>query len=447
MERLMKKRTVTNRRQFLKQSLAAISFPYVITSQALGSGTVPPASERVTLGHIGVGGQGTVLMNGFLYLDGCQSVVVCDAFASKRKNVAATVDEIQSQRAGKEYKGCDEYEDFREVLNRDDIDGIIIATPDHWHVPIALEAAKAGKDMYVEKPLGISIEENKEIRQAIRRYGNIFQYGTQQRCFSSQCAFACELVLNGRIGELKEIHVIAPAGASGGSTKEIPVPSDLNYNLWLGPAPVSPYTADRCTSSGSWYIYDNALGFIAGWGAHPLDVMHWGYPHIPVEYEGTGTIPTEGLFDTIIHWDIKGRFSSGVEFTFKDGPEVNKTLFVGEDGWVWASRESIDANPKSLLKETIKADEIHLLQNKNHYQNFIDAIKTRMKPASPIESAVQSDFVSHLSDIAIRTASKVTWDPEKETIVDNEPAERMMRRTNRVSWQNFSDLFEHKVPV
>ncbi|MHC5074361.1 MAG: hypothetical protein ACYTFE_06025, partial [Planctomycetota bacterium] len=170
-------------------------------------------------------------------------------------------------------------------------------------------------------------------------------------------------------------------------------------------------------------------------------------PHIPVEYEGTGTIPTEGLFDTITHWDIKGRFSSGVEFTFKDGPEVNKTLFVGEDGWVWASRESIDANPKSLLKETIKADEIHLLQNKNHYQNFIDAIKTRMKPASPIESAVQSDFVSHLSDIAIRTASKVTWDPEKETIVDNEPAERMMRRTNRVSWQNFSDLFEHKVPV
>jgi hypothetical protein len=447
MEWLMKNKTGTNRRQFLKQSLAAISFPYVITSQALGSGTVPPASERITLGHIGVGGQGTVLLNGFLYVDGCQSVAVCDAFASKRKNAVATVDKIQSQRAGKEYKGCDEYEDFRQLLSRDDIDGVIIATPDHWHVPIALTAAKAGKDMYVEKPLGISIEENKEIRGAIRRYGNVFQYGTQQRCFSSQCAFACELVLNDRIGELKEINVVAPAGASGGSTKEVPVPSDLNYNLWLGPAPISPYTADRCTSAGSWYIYDNALGFIAGWGAHPLDIMYWGYPHIPVEYEGTGTIPTEGLFDTITHWDIKGRFSSGVKFTFKDGPEVNKTLFVGEDGWVWASRESIDANPKSLLKETIKADEIHLLQNNNHYQNFIDAVKTRMKPASPIESSVQSDFVSHLSDIAIRTASKVTWDPEKETIVDNEPAARMMRRTSRIQWQNFSDLFKQKVPI
>ncbi|MHC4158653.1 MAG: Gfo/Idh/MocA family protein [Planctomycetota bacterium] len=430
----MNKPALTTRRTFLRHSLAATAFPYVITSQALGSRDVPPASERITLAHIGVGIQGSGLLKGFLYLDGCQSVAVCDAFAGHRKNAAAIVDQFQSERAGKTYRGCAQYEDFRRILERDDIDAVVIATPDHWHVPIALAAAKAGKDMYVEKPLGISIEENKQLRETIRRYGNVFQYGTQQRCFSSHCAFTCELVRNGRIGTLKEIHVEAPAGQEGGSTTIIPVPKDLNYDLWLGPAPVSPYTADRCTNHGSWFVYDNALGFIAGWGAHPLDIMHWGYPHIPIEYQGTGTIPTEGLFDTITTWNVRGRFNSGAVFTFKHGP-ADKTLFVGEDGWVWASRHNTDAHPKSLLKDIIQADEIHLLQSHNHYQNFIDAVKTRIKPASPVKSAVQSDFISHLSNIAIRTGSKVTWDPQKETIVGNEPAARMMRRASRVTWQ------------
>ena len=197
---------------------------------------------------------------------------------------------------------------------------MIIATPDHWHVPIGLAAARSRKDMYVEKPLGLSIEQDKALRSAIGRYGSLFQYGTQQRCFNTHCAFACELVRNGYLGQIKEIHVLAPAGSAGGSTEPIPVPDGFNYDLWLGPAPVSPYTADRCTSAGSYHVYDNSLGFIAGWGAHPLDIMHWGYPLIPVEYEGTGVIPTQGLFNTITNWDIRGRFAGGVAFTFRDGP-------------------------------------------------------------------------------------------------------------------------------
>jgi glucose-fructose oxidoreductase len=431
------KRRRLSRRAFLgnagRTALGAVAFPYVITSTALGSGSTPPASQRITLGHIGVGGQGSGLLTGFLGVDGCQSIAVCDAFKSRREQRAKEIDAHFADLKGKaEYKACAAYEDFRELLSRPDIDAVVVATPDHWHVLIGLAAARSGKDMYVEKPLGLSIDQDKALRSAVQRYGRIFQYGTQQRSFNTHCAFACELVRNGYLGKIKETHVEAPAGNSGGSTDPVPVPEGFNYTLWLGPAPVSPYTMDRCTSSGSWYVYDNSLGFIAGWGAHPLDILHWGYEQIPVEYEGTGTIPTKGLFTAITNWDIRGRFANGVPFTFKDGPD--KTTFVGENGWVAASRAGIEAEPKALLSTRIKPGEIRLLQATNHYQNFIDAVKTRRPPASPIESAVQSDFVSHLCDIAIRTGRKIQWDPVKEEIVGDSIASRMMARPMRAPW-------------
>jgi len=195
---------------------------------------------------------------------------------------------------------------------------------------------------------------------------------------------------------------------------------------------VTPYTKDRVFGGGRWYIYDYALGFIAGWGAHPLDVAHWGYPQIPVEYEGTGKIPTEGLFDTVVDWDVRGKYASGVQFTLKTGGD--KTTFVGTKGWVAASRGGIAASPESLLKVQIKPEEIHLLQDNNHYRNFLTSVLNRKKPASDIDSAVQSDFISHLGDIAIRTGRKIKWDPEKETIVGDEAAARMMHRSLRAPW-------------
>lgn len=428
----------SSRRAFLKNGLSAVSsglaLPYVITSTALGGQGAPAASERVTLGHIGVGGQGSGLLRGFLGLDHCQSVAVCDCFKGRRDERARMIDSTYADRTGNAgYQGCQTYEDFRELLARPDVDAVVVATPDHWHVLIALAAARAGKDMYVEKPLGLSIEQNQVLRTAIGRYGNIFQYGTQQRSFNTHCAFACELVRNGYLGEIRKIHVEAPAGSSGGSTEPIPVPEGFDYDMWLGPARWSAYTKDRCTNAGSWFVYDNSLGFIAGWGAHPLDVMHWGYPEIPIEYEGTGKIPTEGLFNTITHWHVRGRFASGVEFLFEDGPD--KTTFFGAEGWVAASRGGIDADPKSLLSVKLKPQDTRLLQSPNHYQNFIDAVRSRTTPASPIDSAVQSDFVSHLSDIAIRTARKIQWDPVKEAIVGDESLNRRLSRPMRTPWR------------
>ena len=419
-----------SRRAFLKCSGGALLFPTLVPSSVLGANA---PSKRVAVGHIGVGGQGSGVMDGFLRLPQGRSVAVCDPIQERRESAAKRVEEHYAAEAGQgTFKGCKAYRDFRELIARDDIDAVVIASPDHWHVPLGVAAVRAGKDVYVEKPLGISIEQNKAMRAAVHLHGAVFQYGTQQRGFSPHCALACELVRNGYIGELKAIHVIAPDGTTGGSAVAQPVPAGLDYDLWLGPAPVTPYTHDRVFGTGRWFIYDYAIGFIAGWGAHPLDVAHWGYPHIPVEYEGTGRIPTEGLFDTVVEWDIRGRYASGIEFTLKTGSD--KTTFVGTKGWVAASRGGISAEPESLLELKIKPDEIHLLRDTNHYRDFLECVLARRTPASDIDSAVQSDFMSHLGDIAIRTGRRIRWDPVKETIPGDEAAARLMRRAMRAPW-------------
>jgi len=412
------------RRSFLKYTGAAIAAPMILPSRVLFGATTP--SNRVTTAHIGVGGQGGGVLHSFLGVDKCKVLAVCDPLKERRDARADQVDKHYGA------SGCKAYNDFREVLARDDIDAVVVATPDHWHVPISLAAVRAGKDVYCEKPLGLSIQQNKILRAAVHQHRRVFQYGTQQRSFNTHCGFACELVRNGYIGELKEIHIVAPNGARGGVATPQPVPDGLDYDLWLGPAPVAPYTTDRVIGGGRWHMYDYALGFIAGWGAHPLDIAHWGYPHIPVEYEGTGVIPTEGLFDTVVNWDIKGRYASGVLFTMKAGGD--KTTFVGTEGWLAPSRGHITASSDSLLKLTLKPTDIRLLQDRHHHANFINSILARKNPASDIDSAVQSDFVSHLGDIAIRTGRKIKWDPATETIVGDDSAAAMMTRAMRAPW-------------
>ena len=425
-----------SRRGFLKGTAiasAAVACPTVLPSSVFGTNA---PSERIMVGHIGVGGQGGGLLRAFVAQSDGQSIATCDPFKDRRENKAKWIDDGYSKKMGKTYKGCKTYNDFRELLARDDIDAVVIGTPDHWHVPITIAAAKAGKDVYCEKPLGISVAHNKAARAAVHRYNIIFQYGTQQRSNNTHCARACELVRAGYIGKLKSIDAVAPCyGGVGGNPKEMPVPAGLDYDMWLGPAPKAPYTKDRVIGVGRWHIYDYALGFIAGWGAHPLDIAHWGYPHIPVEYSGTGKIPTEGLFNTIVDWDVKGKYASGVTFTLKAGPD--STTFTGTEGWITASRSKkrTTASRPELLKTKVKPNEVQLLQDNNHYRNFLKACKSRKTPASDIDSAVQSDFMSHLGDIAIRTGRTIKWDPKKETIIGDEAASRMLTRALRAPWK------------
>jgi predicted dehydrogenase len=428
------KNEILTRRAVLRNTACAAGAaglaPLLIPSSVLGAYA---PSRRVAVAHIGVGGQGSGLLDGFLGLAQNQTVAVCDPIRERRESAAQKVDRAYAARAGKEsHRGCQAYNDFREALARPDVDAVVVATPDHWHVPAAIAAVRAGKDVYVEKPLGVSIEQNQALRAAVRRHGAVFQYGTQQRSFNAHCGFACELVRNGHVGELKAIHVIAPNGVTGGKAAAEPVPAGLDYDLWLGPAPVTPYATDRVFGVGRWHIYDYALGFIAGWGAHPLDIAHWGYPQIPVEYEGTGVIPTEGLFDTVVDWDVRGRYANGIEFTLKCGGD--KTTFVGTRGWVAASRGGIAAEPETLLETKIKPDEVHLLQDTHHYRDFLDCVRTRRTPVSDIESAVQSDFMSHLGDLAIRSGRRIRWDPKTETVVGDAAAARRLRRAVRAPW-------------
>ncbi len=411
----------TTRRYVLKRAMAVASAPYMITSTALGNAETAPASERVTLGHIGVGGQGTYLLNGFLNCKNAQSVAVADAYSDRR---AAAARRINGQG----------YADFRELLARKDIDAVVVATPDHWHVPIALAAARAGKDAYVEKPLGVTIEQDLACRKIFTEKKRVFQYGTQQRS-SAHCRFGCELVRSGRIGKVHTIEVIAPDGGEGGSTEEIPVPPTLDYSMWIGPAPMAPYTKDRCVTPGTYYIYDYSIGYLAGWGAHPLDIMIWGSDADiagPMTVEGTGKVPTKGLYNTVINWDVTYQMANGVKMSFKPGGDSTK--FIGPNGWVRIWRSGIDAEPKSLLQSKIGPDEVHLIGSPRQDQNFIDAVKSRRRTVSPLGDAVRSDIISHLADITIRLKRRITWDPRKEAIVGDAEATKRLTRAMRSPW-------------
>ncbi|MHC4405725.1 MAG: Gfo/Idh/MocA family protein [Planctomycetota bacterium] len=409
------------RRSLLKTAAAAaVASPYVIRSAALGGEGKTPPSERVLLGHIGVGNRGRSLLRGFIQCKGAQSVAVSDAYKSRRDGTAKMIE-------GKAYA------DFRELLARDDVDAVVIATPDHWHVPMAVAAAKAGKDAYVEKPLGVSVEQDLVCRKVFGENQRVFQYGTQQRSMG-HCRFGCELVRSGRIGKVSRIEVIAPNGNAGGSTEEIPVPPDLDYEAWLGPAPPAPYTANRCNPPGTYWIYDYSIGYLGGWGAHPLDIMVWGSDADlsgPMTVEGTGVIPTEGLYDTVYNWDMKIRLGD-VEMTFTPGGDSTK--FIGPDGWVQIRRGGIDAEPKSLLESKIGPDDVSLINSPRHDQNFVDAVKSRNDPVSNLEEAVRSDLISLLCDIAVRTGRKITWDPKTEVIVGDAEATKMITRPLRAPW-------------
>ncbi len=414
-----------SRRELLKTGcVAATSFaaPMIIPSSALGKDGALPPSERVTLGHIGVGSRGGGLFNRTQNVRGVQSLAVADCFQSRRDSLAV---EIQGQA----------YADFRELLDRSDIDGVIVATPDHWHVPIALLAARAGKDAYVEKPLGVSLEHDLVCQKVFQAEKRIFQYGTQQREAKHQ-QIGRELVRSGQLGELKAIEVKAPNGGTGGSTAAAPVPAGFDYDMWSGPAPEVPYTVDRCKPyGGTYWTYDYSIGYLAGWGAHPLDIMVWCYDGDqsgPYTVEGTGEAPTEGLYDTVINWNMTLRMADGVKVTFK--PDKNSTKFVGTKGKLELTRGVMRTFPKELLPSDLSPND-HGMNIERHIQNFADSIRSRQPASSPIDESVRSDVMSHLCDIAVRTGERITWDPAKQQIIGgSKQAQAMASRPLREPW-------------
>ncbi|UCG55999.1 MAG: Gfo/Idh/MocA family oxidoreductase [Phycisphaerales bacterium] len=458
----------SSRRDFLRKTahvaLGTLSFPYIIPSSALGQADQVAASNRITVGNIGVGNQGGALLRGFLGKPDVQIVAVCDVHTTKCRGTRNLVEKQYSDKYGKNaYSGCSAYNDFRELVARPDVDAVVVATPDHWHVPISLAAARAGKDIYLEKPIGLSMVENQTLRDVMTRYGTVFQFGTQQRS-DFEFRRACELVRNGRIGKIHSVNVWSPSSDSGGSTAPAPVPPELDYDMWLGPAPSVPYTKDRCSNVNPFFsspykiwpfISDYCLGWIAGWGVHPLDIALWGAEEEltgMLEVKGKGTFPAEGACDTATNWDVVLVFAaSGLRINFKgiggtNGPApaewrkrygrtgAHGTAFEGTEGWIHVRRGHIDANPKQLLQSEIRPNEIQLYKSNDHIRNFLDCVKSRARTICPIDTAMQVDTLCHLSNIATLLQRRITWDTEKERFEEDAGASRLLVRSMRSPW-------------
>ena len=435
--------TRTSRRRFLKTTAVAAGFPLIVPSSALGADGHTAPSNRIVMGAIGVGPQGNGVLGGFLNRKDAQVVAICDVKTPVRQSVRDRVDAHYAT------TGCAAYHDFRDLLSRDDIDAVSIATPDHWHVLAALAATRAGKHVYVEKPMGLSIAEDQALRTAVHRQGTAFQFGTQQRS-SAHFRLACELARNERIGKLHTINVWSPPSASGGPTAPVPVPDWLDYDLWLGPAPRVPYTQDRCSNRYWWFNSDYALGFIAGWGVHPLDIALWGGGDLvqtPVRVDGTGTFPRVGMCDTATDWRVTFDYDSGVRMDYaawpappewceRYGPVTSHgTAFEGTEGWVHVDRSGIKAHPASLLETTAGPGDTRLCVSTHHQGNLLDCIRSGAPTVCPIDDAVQADIMCQLSDIAIRLERPLHWNSATECFADDVEANRTLTRSMRSPWR------------
>ena len=432
----MSKQVNVTRRGFLKSAAvgcAAAGLPAIVPSSVFGA---QAPSERINVGFIGVGGRGSGLLGAFMRLDEARVLAVCDVKKTQRDRAKARVD--------KKYRGsCTAYADFRQLCVRDDIDVVVSATTDHWHVLTALQAVRAGKDLYVEKPLGMSVEQGQALRDAVHRYGRVFQFGTQERS-NRNTRFACEMALSGRVGKIHTITVASRFSKVSPNYPTQPIPDGLDYDMWLGAAPWAPYTASRVSNHGGWFhIRDYALGFIAGCGIHTVDMAQWGNGTEltgPIEVSGIGEFPSDGLCDCATGWDVKLKYANGVTMRFTDGKRQPLGVkFEGPDGWIFVKEGhlggNVNANPKALLREPIGASEVHLPVSAHHQRNFLECVKTRARTIAPIDVAVRSDTLVQLSDIAMRLGRKLKWDPGAEQFVGDEYANRMLKRPMRPPWR------------
>ncbi len=433
------------RRRFLKAATTAVGVPYFVPASVLGKEGRPAPSERVTLGCIGLGGRGTVDMQAFLGRADVQIVALCDVDSGSTRyedewlrGLGPALEAVRKHYAGRSgtFAGLQGYSDFRKLLARDDIDAVCIGTPDHWHAAMTVAAARAGKDIYCEKPLGLTVADGRAMVEAVKQHKRVFQCGSQRRS-DARCRSACESVRNGRVGKLHTVR----AGLPGGhwTRKNLqptndpqPVPEGFDYEMWLGPAPWAPYTYNRCHWNFRWNL-DYSGGMVTDWGAHLIDVAHWGMGTEdtgPVEVEGKGTWPPRtDLFNTATAFEFTCKYANGVSLIARSG---GPSRFEGTEGWI--DLEGGKADPESLLTERSEPGQIQLYRSNDHHGNFIDCVKTRQETAAPVEVAHRSITPSHLGNIAMQLGRKLRWNPVSERFIDDAEADRHLARAYRAPW-------------
>jgi predicted dehydrogenase len=424
------------RRNFLSTAIAAGVAPMFIRATALGKDGAVAPSNRIVIGCIGMGMMGMPNMDSFMGQPDAQVVAVCDL---DRKRLAAAKDRCDNHYTNKD---CVAYRDFRQVIARKDIDALSLALPDHWHSIPAIMGARAGKDIYGEKPLSHTLREGRAMCNAVKQYGRVWQTGSWQRSVGD-FRFAVELVQNGYIGRVHTVEVGLPSGTTDfGGTKGQetpgPAPEHLDYDTWLGPAPWAPYCPARTHANWRW-ILDYGGGQLTDWIGHHCDIAHWGMGTEltgPIEIEGGGEYLKDGLWNTAVKYRLNSKYRNGMVMTIAGGhPDIRGgARWIGEDGWVWVDRGGIDANPKELLKLREAPRKINLYHSPGHHRNFLDCVKSRKTTITPAEVAHRSASPGHLGQIAMLLGRKIKWNPDTEEVIGDEVAGRMLGKSMREPW-------------
>jgi len=433
------------RRNFIKTTTAlAVGGPYIITTPVRGAAGRPAPNDKITMGFIGPGKQGFGHVRRFIRSSEVQVVAVCDVDTSRREFARKTVEEQYAKDRDKPgYKGCAAYLDFRELLARKDIDAVLIATPDHWHAFPVILAAQAGKDIYCEKPLSLTIREAREMVKAVRKYKVIFQTGSQQRS-DSKFRLACELVRSGRIGKVLRVNVGIGGPSKPCDLPEQPAPEGLDWNFWLGPAPYRGYHEIICPKGiptkpapnqpnvpfyeifPHWRNYrEYSGGGMTDWGAHHFDIAQWG---LGMDNSGPVEIipPNPGKKTPLTY-----KYANDV-FMYHGG--ANGVKFTGADGVIEVNRGYFKSTPESIGKEPLGEKDVHLYESNDHTGDWLDCVQKRKTPICDIEIGCRSVTVCHLGNLAWWNNVTLKWDPEKERFIGNEEANKWLDRPKRAPW-------------
>ena len=415
--------TPLSRRDFLLRAAGSAAAINAVPRAAVAR--TYAANERIALGLIGCGDLGrNHHLRRLLGMSEFQVVAGADV---DQKHLEDAVKITGGKAQG--------YRDYRELLARTDVDAVLIASPDHWHALHAVHACEAGKDVYCEKPLSLTIAEGQAMVRAARRHGTVFQVGTQQRS-DRRFRLACELVRNGRIGRLLEVQAVLGRGPTAPPQPDSEAPPWLDWNGWLGPAPLRPYNEKRCHYTFRWFD-DYSGGKLTDWGAHHIDIAQWGIgceESGPVEVSGTGTFPADSVYECAVDFDVRYRYHNGVTLRVV-GEGENGVTFTGTKGKVFVNRSEIRSEPGELTKVEPGSMAIRLIDSPDHHRNWLDCIRTRRRPASDVLVGHRSATVCHLGNIALRLARTLRWDPAAEQFVDDATANRMIAKPMRAPWR------------
>jgi len=446
------------RRSFIKTAavtaVGSTIFPTIVPASVIGKNA---PSNKIQIGQIGVGriARSHDMAETIKY-DQARFVAVCDVDRKRLQEGKKYVDVFYAKKSGKSSNSdVKMYENYIDLLADKSIDAVIISTPDHQHADLAIRAALAGKDIYLQKPTSLTVEEGRILSDVVRRQNVILQVGTQQRS-SPQFRVAAELVRNGRIGKLHTVKIGLPGDPAGPEAPEMPIPDNLNYDMWLGSTPEVYYTEMRVhPQSGygrpGWLRCEQfGAGMITGWGQHHFDSAAWGMDTEytgPISVEAIAEFPKWGLWDVHGDFMVKAEYENGITM-YTSGGYPNGIIYEGSDGWIFVSRGSyvasasdpvdqqanskaLDASDPKILSSTIGENEIHLYKSDNQHGNWLDCIKTREEPISPVEMGHRACTVCLISHIAMKIPGKLEWDPQYEKFKNNEYANSMLRRSQR----------------